>query len=130
MARTCFYTLAGTEYEKSIEYILYNDDCPSEEEFRHDVVESIRSILNDLLKKDVYIGIDDIYESIIPLLEKKGYKRVEYDGIFLLTSTVLGIFVCNKNNMKLLGKDICKSIEEHNKTIDKRILEEITGKTK
>jgi len=121
----CFYVLGWFEYEWNQEYILYNVKCPSKEEFIKDVRNAVSQVIDELLSKGTFIGIDEIIEKILPILEKQGYRRVEFKAKVKFWSPTEGIFDCmeDEDNIKILGEDICRKIQEHNDKIWKMVIE-------
>jgi len=126
----CFYVIGWFEYEWNQEYVLHNPKCPSEEEFFRDIREALSKVINELLATDNFIGMDDMVVKIIPLLEAKGYSRIKYEGVAKFWSTSEGIFRCmeEKDNIEILGEELCRKIQEHNDEVNKKLDEEIKSK--
>ena len=131
----CVYVVGWSEYEWNEEYWLVNPNCPSEEEFKRDVREAIREVVEDMLGgrlkneggapyTETFIGLDDIYKHLLPRLEEKGYKRLKPKAVFKLWSPAYTVFECmeDEDNVKLLGRELCQRIHDHNKKMFKSIL--------
>jgi len=112
---TCIYIIEWVEWEWREYYILENTECPTEKEFEEDLADAMRKTAEELLQSGKPIDIRTLVEKSIEKMTQ--YQRVRIRGRVQLFSPLDNIFpcMCGKENIRILGKELCRRIHEYNK---------------
>lgn len=118
----CIYIIEWTEWEWREYYILENPECPSEKEFEEDVANAMRQVATELLRMQNEKPIDmrTLVEKTIEKMPQ--YRRVKIRGEIQLCTTMEHVFMClyGRENIRILGEDLCRRIHEHNMRFDEQ----------
>ena len=123
METMCFYIIKWSDFETSEKYILFNPNCPSREGFIRDIREVAETVVDELVAEETFISLDDFVEKIVEKLKEKGYVEPEPKATITLWSPAFTIMECNDKSMEILGEEVCRKIHEHNKKIDRKLVE-------
>lgn len=112
------FILAYTDYETYVPFLLYGPENVTEEEFKALCDSLLEEAGYNSLKEESWIGWNNVVESLIPLLEKQGYRRFNPPKVSYFGPGIIDEFDYRADSL-LKGSQ--NPIIEHNKKVHEEL---------